>query len=389
MIAVIADDFTGAAEIGGVGLRYGLKVVIETSVQESAATDLLIIATDLRSLPQEEASVKVQEISRQILLLNPRFIYKKLDSVLRGNIAVEINAQLSILGKKRAILVPGNPGLGRTVENGHYYINGIPLDQTFFASAPDFPRNSSSVLDIIGRNNIRIESRSIHDELPDSGIIVGDVSSQGDLSAWARRIDDDTLAAGGAGFFDVNLGNYYSRRELPGDETKCLNGRSLFILGSRYPKNGKMINKVNGAGLVRMNMPEAIYRDRDFDPLLISKWADEIAQVLNRGKSVVVTIDHEAHDEPGLSKRIRANIGQLVRSVIDRARIDNLLIEGGATTHEILKNLSITRLHPYLELGLGIIQMRVDKYPDLCITTKPGSYSWPENVEFAKPETGI
>ncbi len=384
MIAVIADDFTGAAEIGGVGLRYGLKVVIETSVQAYSVADLLIIATDLRSLPPGEASRKIKEITRQVMQLNPGFMFKKLDSVLRGNIAVEIDAQLSVLGKKRAILVPGNPGLGRTIENGHYYINGIPLNRTFFASSTDFPRNSSSVIDIIERNKIGISSRSVTDDLPDAGIVVGDVSSQGDLSAWAGRIDDETLAAGGAGFFDVILGNFYPEREQPGKETRCLDGRSLFILGSRYPKDQKMIEKVNGRGLVRMNMPEAIYRNRDFDPALILAWAEEIAEKLNGGTSVVVTIEHESHDEPGLSRRIRANIGQVVRKVIDRAKIDNLLIEGGATTSEILRNLGIYRLYPYRELGLGIIQMKVEKYPDLCITTKPGSYSWPDNIEFVK-----
>ena len=56
MIAVIADDFTGAAEIGGVGLRYGLRVVIETSVQQQAEADLHIIATNSRSLNPDEAS---------------------------------------------------------------------------------------------------------------------------------------------------------------------------------------------------------------------------------------------------------------------------------------------------------------------------------------------
>lgn len=33
MIAVIADDFTGAAEIGGIGLHYELKVEIATAVK--------------------------------------------------------------------------------------------------------------------------------------------------------------------------------------------------------------------------------------------------------------------------------------------------------------------------------------------------------------------
>ena len=62
MIAVIADDFTGAAEIGGVGLRYGLKVVIKTSVDDPEEADLMIMATDTRSMTAEEAFREVEKV---------------------------------------------------------------------------------------------------------------------------------------------------------------------------------------------------------------------------------------------------------------------------------------------------------------------------------------
>ena len=388
MIAVIADDFTGAAEIGGVGLRYGLKVVIKTSVDDPEEADLMIMATDTRSMTAEEAFREVEKVTSWILKLKPDFIFKKLDSALRGNIACEIKSQLGVMGKKKAILVPGNPGLGRIIKNGHYFINGTPLYKTFFANSPYFPRNSSSVVEIIGRNDIPVVSRAVDDELPGEGVIVGDVTSQSDLSAWAQKIDDSCLAAGGAGFFNVILAGNYPLRKKISRETYCLNGKSLFVLGSQYPKNESMINKINGDGVSKMNMPEEIYRDRDFDPALLDRWANEIIRQIDLKDKVIISIDHEKNDESGLSSHIKMNIGLLIRKIIDRTDIRHLLIEGGATTHEILKNLNISRLYPFRELGLGIIQMRVDDYPDLCIITKPGSYSWPENVEFKNNEMG-
>ncbi len=386
MIAVIADDFTGAAEIGGVGLRYGLKVVIETSVHKQKEADLLVIATNSRSLSQEKAMRRMKNITRKVLELNPEFIFKKMDSVLRGNIAAEIRAQLSAEGKRKAILVPGNPALGRIIKDGLYYVNGIPLHETFFAGVTDFPADSSSVEEIIGRGEVEIFSRRISDPLPESGIIVGDVSSQDELDTWARKIDSEVLAAGGAGFFNVILSGFYTHREKISKETYQLTGRSLLVMGSRYPKDQKMNGRIKGNGMLRMNMPEAIYRDKDFDPGLLEEWAAEIIRNLDKDRKIVISIDHESHDEAGLSKRLRRNIGKLVRMIMDRTPIDNLLIEGGATTYEILKNLGIKKLYPYRELGLGIIQMRVDRYPGLCITTKPGSYSWPDNVEFVNTE---
>jgi uncharacterized protein YgbK (DUF1537 family) len=388
MIAVIADDFTGAAEIGGVGLRYGLRVVIDTTVQQQAGVDLLIIATNSRSLKPDEASSVMEKISQEVLGLKPDFMFKKLDSVLRGNIAREINAQLSVLGKKKALLVPGNPDLGRITEKGLYYVNGIPLNQTFFASSSDYPRDSASVVDIIGRNEIPVISINLEEDLPESGIIVGDVSSQLDLARWAQKLDNKTMAAGGAGFFDVILANNFIKQHEWSGDTFYLDGRSLFVMGSRYPKDKKMIDKINGNGLIRMNMPEEIYRNRDFAPELLDNWADEIIHSLERSDKVLVTIDYEFYSEPGLNIRIRKTIGRLIKMVMDRSSIDNLLIEGGATTYEILQNMNITRLYPFCELGLGIIQMRVEKYPDLCIITKPGSYNWPDNVEFTKRVRG-
>ena len=56
MIAVIADDFTGAAEIGGIGIRHGLDVVIETEDISQTTADLVVFATNSRSLEAEKAS---------------------------------------------------------------------------------------------------------------------------------------------------------------------------------------------------------------------------------------------------------------------------------------------------------------------------------------------
>ena len=58
MIAVIADDFTGAAEIGGIGLRHGMRVVIETEPVPNGQVDLLVIATDSRSKNQQDAEAR-------------------------------------------------------------------------------------------------------------------------------------------------------------------------------------------------------------------------------------------------------------------------------------------------------------------------------------------
>ena len=40
MVFVLADDFSGAAEIGGIGHRYGLRTEVQLSLDLNTAADL-------------------------------------------------------------------------------------------------------------------------------------------------------------------------------------------------------------------------------------------------------------------------------------------------------------------------------------------------------------
>ena len=187
MIAVIADDFTGAAEIGGVGLRHGLRVVIETNVEKADEAELLIIAADTRSLSSDIASNEIEKITRQLIDLKPDYIYKKLDSVLRGNIAEELLTQMKVSGKNRAVIVAGNPCLKRLIKKGIYYVDDVPLSDTFFANDPEYTIKSSSVLEIIGTKKSKIQSMNVDQQLPESGLIVGDIFTKSDMKKMERE----------------------------------------------------------------------------------------------------------------------------------------------------------------------------------------------------------
>ncbi|HDR68636.1 MAG TPA: four-carbon acid sugar kinase family protein [Bacteroidaceae bacterium] len=382
MIAVIADDFTGAAEIGGVGLRYGLNVVIKTVLDDTENPDLLIIATNSRSLSPEEASLEIERITGELIRLNPDFIYKKLDSVLRGNIAAELNAQMSVMGKRRAFLIAGNPNLGRIIDRGIYRINGTLLQNTSFAQDPEFPRICSSVIELIGQTPVPAVSRKISDPLPEYGIIVGDVTNQSDMSKWAGLIDKNSVPCGSAGFLDELLAKRYVKKNTPSKEIYNLGAKTVFVLGSMFPKNDRMIGKMNGFGLINMNMPVSLYNNPEIVEEDLKNWAGNIIEKLNGGHKIAVTIENINHHGPGLSNKIRKIVGRLILLVIEEVELKDLLIEGGATTYEVLKCLRIKKLIPFHELDLGIIQMKVEEYPGLCITTKPGSYSWPDRVDF-------
>ena len=84
MILVIADDITGAAELGGIGLRYGLRVLVADDIPANNETDLLVVYTNTRSLKRSEAVKEMEKLAKKAKILAPSLFYRKTDSVLRG-----------------------------------------------------------------------------------------------------------------------------------------------------------------------------------------------------------------------------------------------------------------------------------------------------------------
>ena len=111
MIGVIADDISGAAEIAGVGLRLGLSAEVLEKGRPSGKADLVCIDTDSRCCSASEAARRAAAAAKVLRRAGAKWIYKKVDSVLRGPVAAEIQAIRKELGLKkiydgRAVVIP-------------------------------------------------------------------------------------------------------------------------------------------------------------------------------------------------------------------------------------------------------------------------------------------
>jgi uncharacterized protein YgbK (DUF1537 family) len=381
MIAVIADDFTGAAEIGGIGLRYGLNVIIETEPVRFPGASLIIIATDTRSLRADEASKQIVKITEHLMQFNPKFIYKKIDSVLRGNIKEELLAQMKVSGKRRALVIAANPVFKRIIRDGIYYIDNIPLNKTRFSSDPHYPIRSSVVKEILGVNErFLLYNLKPDDKLPKNGLIIGDVSGFDDLKKWAVHKDKNTLLAGASGFFDALLETLKLSRPKKQEPPVHFGEKALFVLGSTFPRDKDFLNNIETNGYCLSNMPKEIYFNKNFDPSCLDNWADDIVKGIKEYRKVIASIIHSPSNEPDIAFRLMENIGELIKRIIDRIDLNELLIEGGSTTSVALKYLNVKKLFPIQELDTGVIRMKIEGFPNLCLTTKPGSYFWPEKV---------
>ena len=69
MIAVIADDITGAAEMAAIAHRLGLRVKLTMQPEATPDCDVLVIATDTRSMSESEAATVSRELASTVMTL--------------------------------------------------------------------------------------------------------------------------------------------------------------------------------------------------------------------------------------------------------------------------------------------------------------------------------
>jgi uncharacterized protein YgbK (DUF1537 family) len=194
IVGVIADDLTGAAELAAAAAAMGYTAEVHTTFDPASDAEVICVDTDTRAMPPDHAARNVADISRSLLRAQPRWIFKKTDSVLRGNVRAEIESMLNVAGLVAALLVPANPSRGRVIRDGAYYVDNMPLELSAFGSDPDHPRRSSKVHKLLG------ESESILDRVE-----IPDTENESDIRHHAARLNETTLAAGGVDFFQAVL----------------------------------------------------------------------------------------------------------------------------------------------------------------------------------------
>jgi uncharacterized protein YgbK (DUF1537 family) len=376
MIIVIADDLTGAAELAGLGRKYNLVTEITTNLAPISTADLLIIATDTRSLSRVAAEAAIREVCRGLQRLQPALVFKKVDSVLRGHVLAEIAVQQDTLNLSKALIVPANPGLGRTIVDGTYLLHGGPIHASSFSQDPEFPITSSQVPQMLAAADSKVALLKHHELMPATGVVVGEVKEAADLAAWCEKIDGHTLVAGAAEFFTALL-TTRNLAPLPVTMPAAVAQRPFLVIwGSTFHKSRSLVRKMKSEGFPVSYMPEALSNRNLTDPLAYEQWVEDIIYNLTRYGQAGMAINPDSHCRID-ALTLRTMMGYVASLVVNRTQVRELLIEGGSTAAAVIQKLGIETLYPEAELAPGVIRMSVKGAQDLYLTLKPGSYEWP------------
>ena len=153
-IVIIADDLTGAADTA---VQFGpyfedTTLVFYQQWEQIPATSsrrAMAIYTNSRALGVDQARNRLVSLAQGFGGIEALWIYKKIDSCMRGNVGAESDALLDQLGYAASFITPAFPEMGRTTLEDTHRIHGLPLDQTEISKDPVTPVTDSSLTRIV------------------------------------------------------------------------------------------------------------------------------------------------------------------------------------------------------------------------------------------------
>jgi uncharacterized protein YgbK (DUF1537 family) len=280
----------------------------------------------------------------------------------------------------RALLLPANPSLGRTIRNGHYFVHGKLIHKTEFARDPEYPRRSSQVLHLL-KVPEEYSIRLVKDDrqLFDRSIVIGEASLSEDVCEWAAIFErESTLAAGGAEFFNALLD-----REKPAAGNGVKNappsppGRELFVCGVSTMSSRKFLSAARRSKQPVFTLPVELIWGAEFTPATVSAVTRRVVAAFETHLRVILAVGLPNVRHLEVAKRLSRNVVELAERVIKSVSVARVFAEGGATAAELVRRMGWSRLTVERELAPGVATLTVEHDHPLLLTIKPGTYAWP------------
>lgn len=414
-IGIIADDFTGANDSGVRLAQKGLKARVlladtaEHAIAMASDIDVWIVDTDSRAMQAKDAYRVVHWAIERLKRLGITSFYKKVDSTLRGNVAAELKAMQDAAAMDVLFVAPAFPGMGRTVEGGKLYINGIPVSETEFAKDPKTPVMHSYIPNLIASEGIKtaVLSRNIlHAANPENWVlqqvaagvkwIVCDVVKDEDFSVLAQIGANLNLSVGWAG--SAGMINHLYINLARGDQADSLLPpirKVLVVSGSLSGKTQEQLEVLKrrpGTKMIQIDplelLKDLVHAGREVATLTHSgNWDSAVIYVsgsqANRDKVGKLAIENSwSINQTG--KGISQALGHLVKSALHLAAFDALIMTGGDTAKDTCNVLDIPDMELRFEveagLPLGIVKWN---NKDLVAITKAGGFGVADSLARA------
>mgnify|MGYP001027088695 CR=1 FL=1 len=406
MIGVVADDTTGANDIGIMFSKSGYKVKVltfEENMEIVKDADVVIIDTDSRLDSPKTAYDKVFKATKVLQNANCSMYYNKTCSVFRGNIGVEFDAMLDELEEDFAIISLSFPQNGRTTVNGIHKVNGKRLEDSEFLHDPVHPTIESNLesilkkqtrrkvtsiyLDVVRKGPEELKT-AIEKAKNDYQYVLIDGETQEDLNIIAQAAAGYKVLAGSSALGE-ELPKALPKSEFPHLAStvsiKDENG-VLIISGSLTPQTKEQTKELIDSGISAIIVDSRKILDSNYQGEL-DKVYNEANLLLKDGQDVLIMAENNPSivketkeigklkglSELIISKKISSFLAAVAKRLTDTLNLKRIVVAGGDTSGTVCRHLEIKGNYIVKEIDTGVPSgLVIDK--EMLIVLKSGSF---------------
>lgn len=396
-IIIIADDLTGACDTGVKFHNMGLKTRVLTSplgVDSLLPPDVPAISvnTGTRCLSAEQAK---KIVSSLLITLRGRenfYLYKKVDSVLRGNVMAEIEGVFDALKPDFVIVASAFPENGRCIRDGVLHIRG-PQGREDTVDVPMlFQGQTKRRCACIGLEVVRKGAKAVcayAQELFEEGatVLLADAWEQKDLDVLAEAVAElggRCVPVGSAGLAQSIAARLHA--EVPEAQTQedASEASTLVVVGTRHPATLHQLQRLKECADMKVYVIPAKDITQENLPAVLSRMLEEPINPQGQDGILLTTAGIYYGRELCSASLLRNEHNQLilealgrgVEALVNTQKISGIVATGGDVALEVLNRLHLRWIDLQTEPMPGIVAGKAggNSGRSFLITTKSGGF---------------
>jgi 3-dehydrotetronate 4-kinase len=405
-LGVIADDFTGAADIANTLAKGGLATTQYFGLPQEPASrecDAGVVSLKTRSIDWGSAVDASMQALRWLKAQGCRqFVFKycsTFDSTPRGNIGPVGEALAMELRVRGVPACPAFPGTGRTIYQGHLFVDDRPLNESGLENHPLNPMTDSDIrrwltlqarhpVGLVPWGIVKRGAQAIRQALDQSAtrdecLVIVDALDDDDLIRIGEACADAPLLTGGSGIA-IGLPRIIIGRGHASGRVKPFRGgrgAGAVLAGScskatlsqiegyksSHPSLAIDVRELLAGRLAVEDVTKFVTDNRGHDPLVYSSAPPDMVRSLQTQYGQ----DQVAH-----------RLEQLFTDVATRivgAGFDRLVVAGGETSGAVVGGLKLPAVTLGPEIDPGVPALASGGGETIALALKSGNFG---SVDF-------
>ncbi|MCM2294079.1 four-carbon acid sugar kinase family protein [Allorhizobium sp. BGMRC 0089] len=357
---LIADDLTGALDTAAQFASADRPIDVRWDRPSAPVSSDIALTTGTREVDARTASTTVTAMLQAAGNILPDQAFIKIDSLLRGNPAVEILAAIDHFRPDATVIAPAFPAQGRVTRSGRQYVLGAD-GATACAT--------SLAKDFAGRDRTFNHCQP-GGPIP-SGLSIVDAESDEDLAkivAAGNRFTGRVLWVGSAG-----LAKALSPSRPSAAPLAALSRPVLGLFGTGHPVTQAQLQ----------SCPEHVLAAMPGDPDLAERIGDRLA---SRGVALVWPTLPEGLPRDVAAAKIASLLDALTRQLDPPG---TLIVSGGETLMALCRSLQADKLVVKGEImpGIPVSRISAGRFDGVTVISKSGAFGAPDLFQrLLKPE---